>query len=221
MKPYVTPRALETAEIPGIVEDFRQGAVTPRGRIRRRRMHAANGYLLDQFLRDGTNKRTDRYGGNASNRARFLIEVTEAVVGVWGGERVGVRLSPTNPYNELRTAIRPRHSQPQRMNSPARARLSAHRRTRPGRSGPRGRNARINSSENCGAARSSPTRATISHAPTPRFTTATPTWSRSPRFISPIRTRERLRRGGPFNPAERKTFYGGAAKGYTDCPALT
>ena len=64
-------------------------------------LHGANGYLIDQFLRDSTNKRTDRYGGSASNRARFLIEVTQALIGEWGGERVGVRLSPTNPYNDI------------------------------------------------------------------------------------------------------------------------
>src|SRR6202012_1609286 len=64
-------------------------------------VHGANGYLIDQFLRDGSNKRTDRYGGSVLNRVRFLIEVTEAVVGEWGADRVGVRLSPTNPYNSM------------------------------------------------------------------------------------------------------------------------
>ena len=64
-------------------------------------LHGANGYLIDQFLRDGANKRSDRYGGNASNRARLLIEATEALVGVWGADRVGVRLSPTAPFNDM------------------------------------------------------------------------------------------------------------------------
>ena len=64
-------------------------------------LHGANGYLIDQFLRDKTNQRTDRYGGSATNRARFLIEVTEALVGEWGADRVGVRLSPTNPFNDI------------------------------------------------------------------------------------------------------------------------
>ena len=102
MKPYVTPHALETAEIAGIVEDFRRGAHNARAAgFDGVELHGANGYLIDQFLRDGTNRRTDRYGGSAQNRARFLVEVTEAIVGVWGADRVGVRLSPTNPYNDI------------------------------------------------------------------------------------------------------------------------
>ena len=103
MKPYVTPRALETAEIPGIVEQYRQGAANAKAAgFDGIEVHAAHGYLLDQFLRDKTNKRTDRYGGNAANRARIVVEVMEAVAGVWGGERVGVHLSPTNlAFNDI------------------------------------------------------------------------------------------------------------------------
>ena len=65
-------------------------------------IHAANGYLLDQFLRDGSNRRDDAYGGSVANRVRLLLEVTEAVAGVWGAERVGVRLSPVNGLNSIR-----------------------------------------------------------------------------------------------------------------------
>lgn len=101
-KPYVTPRALETAEIPGIVEDYRKGAENALAAgFDGVEIHSANGYLLDQFLQDGTNKRTDEYGGSIENRARLLMEVTEAVVGVWGGERVGVRLSPSGTFNSM------------------------------------------------------------------------------------------------------------------------
>ena len=64
-------------------------------------LHGANGYLIDQFLRDGTNRRTDRYGGSVENRARFLIEATAAVCAVWGADRVGVRLSPVNRFNDM------------------------------------------------------------------------------------------------------------------------
>ena len=101
-QPFVTPRALELAEIPGVVECFAAGA--------RRAMaagfdgveiHGANGYLLDQFLRDGSNRRTDAYGGAAENRARFHQEVTAAVVAAVGAERVGLRLSPLSPYNDM------------------------------------------------------------------------------------------------------------------------
>jgi N-ethylmaleimide reductase len=101
MKPFVTPRALETSEIPGIVEQYRQGAKNAlEAGFDGVEIHGANGYLLDQFLRDGTNQRTDEYGGSIENRARLLLEVTEAVVGVWGTQRVGVRLSPSGTFND-------------------------------------------------------------------------------------------------------------------------
>ena len=101
-KPFVTPRALETSEIPGIVETYQAGATNAlQAGFDGVEIHAANGYLIDQFLRDGTNRRSDSYGGPAGNRARFLLEVTQAVVGVFGGERVGVRLSPVNPFNSI------------------------------------------------------------------------------------------------------------------------
>jgi N-ethylmaleimide reductase len=102
MKPFVTPRALETSEIPGIVEQYRQGAKNAlEAGFDGVEIHGANGYLLDQFLRDGTNQRTDEYGGSIENRARLLLEVTEAVVGVWGTQRVGVRLSPSGTFNDM------------------------------------------------------------------------------------------------------------------------
>lgn len=102
MQDFVTPHALETNEIAGVVEEFRHGAANAkRAGFDGVELHGANGYLVDQFLRDKTNKRSDRYGGSALNRARFLIEVTEAIAGEWGGERVGVRLAPTNPFNDI------------------------------------------------------------------------------------------------------------------------
>ncbi|WP_376964488.1 alkene reductase [Azospirillum sp. A26] len=89
------PRALETDEIPGLVEDYRHAArLAMEAGFDGVEVHAANGYLLDQFLRDSTNVRTDIYGGSIENRARFPIEVVKAVAGLWGGDRVGVRLSP-------------------------------------------------------------------------------------------------------------------------------
>ncbi|XXF80722.1 alkene reductase [Myxococcaceae bacterium GXIMD 01537] len=94
----VTPRALETEELPGIVEQFRRGAENAlEAGFDGVELHGSNGYLLDQFLRDGSNQRTDAYGGSIENRARFPLEVARAVVGVWGGERVGYRLLP-QPY---------------------------------------------------------------------------------------------------------------------------
>ena len=92
---FVTPRALETDELPAIVESYRQGAENARAAgFDGVEIHGANGYLLDQFLQDGTNRRTDRYGGSVENRARLLLEVVDAVASVWGAGRVGVHLAP-------------------------------------------------------------------------------------------------------------------------------
>jgi N-ethylmaleimide reductase len=91
----VTPRALETSEIPGIVAQFRKGAENAKAAgFDGVELHGANGYLLDQFLRDGSNHRTDAYGGSIQNRARFALEVADAAIGVWGPQRVGYKLSP-------------------------------------------------------------------------------------------------------------------------------
>lgn len=94
-RPYVTPRALETSEIPGVVEAYRHGAkMAQESGFDGVEVHAANGYLLDQFLQDSTNLRTDQYGGSLENRARLLLEVVDACIEVWGAGRVGVHLSP-------------------------------------------------------------------------------------------------------------------------------
>jgi N-ethylmaleimide reductase len=101
-KPFGVPRALETGEIPGAVEQFAHGARQALAAgFDGVEIHGANGYLVDQFLRDGSNRRTDAYGGSIENRARFLLAVTEAVAGVWGADRVGVRLSPTGSFNSM------------------------------------------------------------------------------------------------------------------------
>ena len=101
-EPCVTPRALETAEIPAVVEQYRRAAENAMAAgFDGVEIHAANGYLIEQFLRDSTNKRTDRYGGSHENRARFLLEVTAAVISVCGGDRVGIRLSPVSPANDI------------------------------------------------------------------------------------------------------------------------
>ncbi|MBL1203592.1 MAG: alkene reductase [Nostoc sp. ZfuVER08] len=102
-KPFVTPRALETSEIPQIVEQYRQAAANALAAgFDGVEIHAANGYLIDQFLRDSTNQRTDKYGGSIENRTRFLLEVTEAVTSVWDSQRVGVRFSPSGTFNDIR-----------------------------------------------------------------------------------------------------------------------
>ncbi|WP_347555694.1 alkene reductase [Robbsia sp. KACC 23696] len=95
MKDFVTPRALDTDEIPGIVEDYRRAAENAkRAGFDGVEVHAANNYLLEQFIRDSTNHRTDQYGGALENRLRFPLQVVQAVVDVWGAARVGIRISP-------------------------------------------------------------------------------------------------------------------------------
>jgi 2,4-dienoyl-CoA reductase-like NADH-dependent reductase (Old Yellow Enzyme family) len=94
-KSYVTPRALETNEIPGIIEAYRKGAENAKlSGFDGVEIHGANGYLLDQFLQDSTNKRSDQYGGSLENRARLALEVTDAVISVWGADRVGFHIAP-------------------------------------------------------------------------------------------------------------------------------
>jgi len=95
LKPHVTPRALETDEIPAIVEDYRHAATCAKeAGFDGVEVHSANNYLLEQFIRDSTNHRSDQYGGSIANRLRFPLDVVRAVVGVWGAKRVGIRISP-------------------------------------------------------------------------------------------------------------------------------
>jgi len=92
---YVVPRALELSEIPGIVAEYRRGAENAkRAGFDGVEVHGANGYLLDQFLQDGTNKRADAYGGPIENRARLMLEAVDACIEVWGADRVGLHLAP-------------------------------------------------------------------------------------------------------------------------------
>ncbi len=110
LQDYVTPRALDKSELPGIVNDYVHAAQCAMAAgFDGVEVHSANGYLLDQFLRDGTNQRTDEYGGSFENRARLLMQVVGAVVDTIGADRTGVRLSPVNPFNDMRD------SQPQAL----------------------------------------------------------------------------------------------------------
>ena len=102
-EPAPTPRALETGEIVKIVADFASATLNARAAgFDGVEIHAANGYLIDQFLRDGANQRTDRYGGSVENRARFLLEIVRAASAAWESGRVGVRLSPSGTFNDMR-----------------------------------------------------------------------------------------------------------------------
>ncbi|HTR13004.1 MAG TPA: alkene reductase [Roseiarcus sp.] len=101
-RPYVTPRPLETEEIPGVIEAYRKGAENAkRAGFDGVEIHGANGYLLDQFLQDSTNKRADAYGGPVENRARLMLEVTDAIISVWGAGRVGMHLAPRADAHDM------------------------------------------------------------------------------------------------------------------------
>jgi N-ethylmaleimide reductase len=223
LKPFVTPRALETAEIAGIVEDYRRGAKNAKAAgFDGVELHGANGYLVDQFLRDGANRRADRYGGSAENRVRLLSEVTEAIVGEWGAERVGVRLSPTSPFNDMADS-NPAATFAAAVGALDRFGLAYLHIVEPIAGDP------------------------VAAGETPDLRFFRTIWRGAlmgnkgydlPRANAAIRDGtadlisfaalflanpdlpERFRRGGPFNPPDRKTFYGGAAAGYTDYPPL-
>jgi N-ethylmaleimide reductase len=224
MKPYVTPRALGTEELPGIVEQFRQGAANAKvACFDGVEVHAAHGYLLDQFLRDGTNRRSDTYGGSAANRVRLLVEVMEAVASVWGGERVGVHLSPTNlAFNDISD------SDPEKTFSTAvraldRLGLAYLHMVEPGPADPAGTGPRLDAAIFRPLWRSAliANKAyDLARANAVLHDGSADLVSFATLFIANPDLPERLRRGAAFNPPDRKTFYGGAAKGYTDYPAL-
>jgi N-ethylmaleimide reductase len=223
LQPYVTPRALETNEIGDIVEEYRRGAFHARqASFDGVELHGANGYLVDQFLRDKTNQRIDRYGGSALNRARFLIEVAEALTSEWGAERVGVRLSPTNPFNDIVD------SNPAATFAVAIGELN-----------------RLNLAYLHVVEPTAADPITAGETPDVRFFRRL--WrgaliankgydlaranavlrdgvadlvSFAQLFLANPDLPERFRRGVAFNRPDRETFYGGAARGYTDYPSI-
>jgi N-ethylmaleimide reductase len=222
MQPYVTPRALETEEVAGVVAQFAAAAQRAYDAgFDGVELHGANGYLIDEFLRDGTNLRTDRYGGGVENRARFLREVTAAVVDVWGGDRVGVRVSPRNPGNGmsdsdpvatfahaagaldpfglaylhvLEPVAGPMAVPGERVTPALRAAFRGPLIANGGYTAETG-NAAIAGGE----------------ADLVAYGAA---------FLANPDLPNRFRQGAPLNPPDRATFYGGDARGYTDYPTL-
>jgi len=229
MTPILTPRALELDEIPGIVADFRKGAENAKAAgFDGVQVHGANGYLLDQFLQDGSNKRTDRYGGSVENRARLLLEVVDAAVEVWGKGRVGVRLSPYGTFNDMNDTdpvglftyvlrqlsnrgiafvdlIEPRSSSAGMQDENLVGRPDAAQLFREAFQGV------LFSSGGY-----SPTLA--SEAVSAGKVDAT-VFGRL--FIANPDLPDRIAKGAALNPYDRKTFYGGGETGYTDYPVLS
>jgi N-ethylmaleimide reductase len=223
---YETPRALETAEVAGIVDAFRQAATNAmKAGFDGVEIHGANGYLIEQFLQSRSNLRTDQYGGSIENRARFLMEITQAVIGVWGASRVGVRLSPYGIANDSGEADpMPLYSHVvQALNPLGLAYLHF---IEPRSSGA-GR-AEVNHQNvpsamvlfrpiwkgiliTAGGFTGETANAAIAdgHADAIAFGRI---------FISNPDLPRRLREGLPLTPYNRATFYGGEEKGYTDYP---
>ncbi|GBQ81039.1 NADH:flavin oxidoreductase [Gluconacetobacter johannae DSM 13595] len=216
-RPFVTPRALDSGEIPGIVEAFRQGAAHARqAGFDGVEIHGANGYLLDQFLQDSTNHRTDRYGGSIENRARLLLEVTDAAISVWGAGRVGVHLAPrcdahsmgdSNPaatFGHVATELGRRRI----------AFLCAREAVGPDSLGPRLK-----------AAFGGPYIANEGLTGASAQAALDAGWADAAAFGKPFIANPdlpaRLRDDAPLNPPAPATFYGAGPEGYVDYPALS
>jgi N-ethylmaleimide reductase len=225
-RPFETPRALAEDEIAGIVAQFKNAAVRARqAGFDGAELHGANGYLLDQFLRDGSNQRTDRYGGSVENRARLLIEVTRAVASVLGADRVGVRVSPTGTFNDMSDSD-PRRTfshaaralgqlgiaylhvvepvaAPPAAGQPTQERITPHLREAFGKG---------TLIANGGYDRAN-AEAVIERGEADLVSFGVP-------FLANPDLVARLAQGAPLNPPDRATFYTGGARGYTDYPTL-
>ena len=222
------PRALRLDELPGIVEDYRRAALAAiEAGFDGVEVHAANGYLLDQFLKTGANQRTDAYGGSIENRARLLVEVMQAVTTAIGGGRVGIRLSPVTPANDIVDA------DPQPLFDHVVRQLA-----------PLGL-AYVHVIEGAtGGPRELPDRPFDYAALKAAYRAAggTGAWMVNNGYDLPLAQQAlaggadlvafgkayianpdlvaRLKAGGPFNEPDKMTFYGGGEKGYTDYPTL-
>jgi N-ethylmaleimide reductase len=228
MAPYETPRPLETHEIPGVIAQYAAAAQRAKeAGFDGVEVHGANGYLLDQFLQDGSNRRMDAYGGSIENRARLLLEVVDSVVGVWGRQRVGVRLSPYGTFNDMYD------SDPVALFTHVLGWLSdrhiAYAHVIEPRASTAGAGDAVDQGAPCTSAifrrafdgvfvsaggydRERAMEAVASgHADAVAFGRL---------FIANPDLPERLRRNAPLNPCDRGTLYGGDQKGYTDYPSL-
>ena len=217
---YVTPRALELSELPGVIAGYAKGAeLAKQAGFDGVEVHGANGYLLDEFLRDGANKRTDAYGGSAQNRARLLIEVTAAVVDVWGASRVGVRLSPLNPNNDM-TDSNPRATFGHAAQALSQFKLAWVHVLEPVATPPETQ-VLSEIKRLCGAPVIANTGYTLETAEAAIAEGRVDAVAFGKLFLANPDLPRRLREGAALNAWDMATFYGGAEKGYTDYPALT
>src|SRR3984893_7146677 len=216
------PRALTLEEIPGIIEDFKRGTVNALAAgFDGVEIHGANGYLLDQFAKDGSNKRSDAYGGSIENRARLMLEVAKVVAAEAGAERTGIRISPVTPANDVSD------SNPQPLFDHIVDRLNALKLTYihviEGATGGR----RDIAPFDYGSLRKRFKGAYVANngydfelASKVLAAGAADLIAFGKPFISNPDLVERLKKGAPLNEWDKATFYGGGAKGYTDYPTL-
>jgi N-ethylmaleimide reductase len=216
------PRALALDEIPGIIESFKQATANALAAgFDGVEVHGANGYLLEQFAKDGTNKRTDAYGGSIENRAKLMLEISKVVAAEAGADRTGIRISPVSPANDIS------ESNPQALFDYIVDHLNALKLTYihviEGATG----GARDFAPFDFGSLRKRFKGAYIANNGFD-FDLATKALAADQAdliafgkpFISNPDLVERLQRGAPLNDYDKNTFYGGGAKGYTDYPAL-
>jgi N-ethylmaleimide reductase len=216
------PRALELSEIPGIIDGFKRGAANALAAgFDGVEIHGANGYLLDQFAKDGANKRTDAYGGSIENRAKLMLEVSKAVTAEVGSERTGIRISPVTPANDVSD------SNPQPLFDYIVDGLEALKLVyihviEGATGGPRDI-----APFDYASLRERFTRAYIANngydfelASKQLAANAADLIAFGKPFISNPDLVERLKKGAPLNDWDKATFYGGGAKGYTDYPTL-
>ncbi len=223
LQDFVTPRALTIDEIPDILEQFRNAAANAlEAGFDGVEIHAANGYLIDQFLRDGSNQRDDAYGGAMENRARLLLEIVAAVCDVWTRNCIGVRLSPLNPFSDMRD------SNPEALFSHtatalnqfdlAYLHINEQGLENPGAAGPafdlRTLRRLFNGPYICNAGYD------LARANATLAAGATDLISFAKLFLANPDLPVRFARNAPLNTPDQATFYGGTAKGYTDYPAL-
>ena len=217
MKAFVTPRALERGEIPAVVAAFKKGAENAkRAGFDGVEIHGANGYLLDQFLQDKSNLRTDDYGGSIENRARLALEITDAVVAVWGAERVGYHLAPRGDSHGVGDSNLPATFGylARELGRRKLAFLCARESLAANRLGPELKRA----FGGVYVGNDSFTAETAQVALDAGEVDAV-AWGKL--FIANPDLPRRLLSGAPLNPPVPATFYGGDLRGYTDYPALT
>ena len=226
--PYEIPRALETSEIPRLIAEYVQAARNAKAAgFDGVEIHSANGYLLDQFLEDKTNHRTDVYGGSIENRARLLFEVTDAIIEVWGSGRVGVRLSPYGTFSDMGD------SNPVALFSYVLEQLSARGIAYAHVIEPRSSGAGGGAPNNDAAPRTAEIfrkafKGVLISAGGYTAESAEETVAAGNAdavafgrlFIANPDLPERFQLNAPLNNPDRRTFYGGTEKGYTDYPAL-